>query len=153
VLIVEVQEPTDQSVILEWNGFAIDGATVGHLRLGFDVALHAVDRTAWDIDRLSRLRAAPGGDAGRRAVLPDAARPFFWLEQLRPDTEVVLDPAFAVLIVTMGEGAIAWGEDEQCAAKSGQTFLVPYDSGAITVTGAVEILRCLPPASAHDEKE
>lgn len=153
LLIVEVQEPTDQSVILEWNGFAIDGANIGHLRLGFDVALRAVDRTAWDAERLSSLRVAPGEHAARRALLPNAARPFFWLEQLRPDPDVVLEPAFSVLIVTRGEGAIAWGESERTPMKAGQTFLIPYDSGVITVTGAVEILRCLAPASAHDAKE
>ncbi|HJW61733.1 MAG TPA: class I mannose-6-phosphate isomerase, partial [Actinomycetota bacterium] len=31
VLLVELQEPTDLSVLLEWEGFAIDGRAQGHL--------------------------------------------------------------------------------------------------------------------------
>ena len=34
VFLIEVQEPTDLSVILEWEGFAIDAPRVGHLSLG-----------------------------------------------------------------------------------------------------------------------
>ena len=37
VFVVELQEPTDFSVLLEWDGFDIDGPADGHLGLGFDV--------------------------------------------------------------------------------------------------------------------
>ena len=47
ILLVELQEPTDFSVLLEWEGFAIDGRAEGHLGLGFDVALGCVDRAGW----------------------------------------------------------------------------------------------------------
>src|SRR4051794_23600713 len=59
LLIVEVQEPTDHSVILEWAGYPVDAPTVGHLTLGYETALGAIDRSAWDAERLSTLRAAP----------------------------------------------------------------------------------------------
>jgi mannose-6-phosphate isomerase len=39
VLLAELQEPTDLSVLLEWEGFAIDGRRDGHLGLGFELAL------------------------------------------------------------------------------------------------------------------
>src|SRR5207247_9471002 len=46
VFLVELQEPSDLSVLLEWAGFAVDGCQSGHLGLGFDLALERVPRTA-----------------------------------------------------------------------------------------------------------
>ena len=43
VLLLELQEPEDLSILLEWGGFALDGERDGHLGLGFDLALSAVD--------------------------------------------------------------------------------------------------------------
>jgi hypothetical protein len=58
VLLVELQEPTDLSVLLEWEGFAIDGRAQGHLGLGFELAL---GRHGYR-DSLSRCgRERPGG--------------------------------------------------------------------------------------------
>src|SRR5206468_8475398 len=73
VLLLEVQEPEDLSVLLEWDGFAIDGAEEGHLRLGFDTALQAVSREPLDDAALAGLitRGATSGE-----VLPPAAAPF-----------------------------------------------------------------------------
>jgi hypothetical protein len=48
ITLVELQEPTDFSILLEWAGFAIDGVTEGHLGLGFDLALTALDYSGWD---------------------------------------------------------------------------------------------------------
>src|SRR5919199_6018047 len=47
VLLVEVQEPTDFSVLLEYEVFALDGPAEGHLKLGYDLALQCVDRGTW----------------------------------------------------------------------------------------------------------
>ena len=68
--VVELQEPTDLSILLEWSGFEIDGATDGHLGLGFDVALAAVDRRGWSADDISGLRGATAESTGE--LLPDA---------------------------------------------------------------------------------
>lgn len=70
VFAVELQEPTDFSFALEHRNF-----TDPDLRLGWDLALSSVDRSAWPADRLARL-AGPGlKTAGR--VLPAQADPFF----------------------------------------------------------------------------
>src|SRR6266542_557071 len=90
-LIVELQEPTDLSVLLEWKGFDV-GPDSGHLGIGYAAALGCVDRTAWSPARLAALRGAaarrrarpggllrPGGDRRprppRRAPGADAAGP------------------------------------------------------------------------------
>jgi mannose-6-phosphate isomerase len=52
VFIVELQEPTDYSVLLEWEGFRVD-PEAGHLGLGWELALACVDRSAWSAARLS----------------------------------------------------------------------------------------------------
>ena len=86
VFLVELQEPTDLSVLLEWDGFAVDGVSDGHLGLGFDVALACVDRRGWGAERLAGLIRNAGaiflgaytpeaiGDyvAGSNHVLPTA---------------------------------------------------------------------------------
>src|SRR4051812_14737540 len=70
VLLVEVQEPTDFSVLLEYQGFALDGPAEGHLKLGYDLALECVDRSTWTPERLAELR-------GTDRLLPRTADPFF----------------------------------------------------------------------------
>jgi hypothetical protein len=69
--LVELQEPTDLSILLEWAGFAIDGKSLGHLGLGFQTALGAVDRGGWSWGEIEDLRGARAGDAGD--LLPDSA--------------------------------------------------------------------------------
>ena len=77
ILMVEVQEPTDLSVLLEWNGFELS-EDEGHLGLGWDVALGALDLSVWSPERVAALRRsglgpldAPGG---RGSLVPRRAR-------------------------------------------------------------------------------
>ena len=76
ILMVEVQEPTDLSVLLEWEGFELT-EDEGHLDLGWDTALRALDRSV--LGRAARGRAArpgcgPLAAAGRRRpVVPGRA--------------------------------------------------------------------------------
>jgi mannose-6-phosphate isomerase len=154
LLIVEIQEPSDHSVILEWNGYTIDAPTVGHLRLGYERALGAVDRSAWDAARLAALRApAPAADAERVDLLPDAARPFFRLERLRPAPALELEPSFAILIVTAGAGSVRAAAGEPLAVARGDALLVPHGAGAVALAGELEVVRCTPPDPASAPKE
>ena len=66
LLIVELQEPTDLSVLLEWHGFGIDDPHEASLGLGWEAALDCVDRSAHD----SR---GPGRSPARRPGCPPAA--------------------------------------------------------------------------------
>jgi mannose-6-phosphate isomerase len=57
VFLVELQEPEDLSILLEWRGFELDGERDGHLGLGFDLALEAVEcrsRSSEEIRQLVR---------------------------------------------------------------------------------------------------
>src|SRR6185437_12953032 len=73
ITVVEVQEPTDFSILLEWKGFAVDGPQAGHLGLGYAVALEALDYGGWDRDRLAGLLGGGAGPAGRSGTGPAAA--------------------------------------------------------------------------------
>ena len=149
IFLVELQEPTDLSVILEWTGFEIDGPREGHLGLGFDVALESARLTAVREDELSELKrttaTAPEPRPGARTLLAPAATSFFRAERLRPAPAVSLEPGFSILVVVDGDGQL---ETEGGAATlaRGETLLVPHAAGAGELTGLVDVLRCLPPA-------
>jgi len=145
VLLVELQEPTDFSVLLEWAGFAVDGRHEGHLGLGFDLALRCVDRSGWGPAELNRLRGRRDQvRPGVERLLPAEADPFFRAERLRPGPAAPLEAAFSILVVTGGSGRLetlggALGLDR------GDTVLVPFAAGPGEVHGRLEAVRCLPP--------
>src|SRR4051794_23279503 len=99
ILLVEIQEPTDFSVLLEYESF---GLADGHLGLGYDLALRCVDRGAWTPERLGGLR---GGDR----LLPEAADEFFAARRLRGGDR--LEQGFCVLVVVAGEGRLTGEKD------------------------------------------
>jgi mannose-6-phosphate isomerase len=147
LLIVELQEPTDFSILLEWEGFAIDGRNEGHLDLGFEVALEAVDRTGWDRQRLSQLSSPrPGAErrSGVEALFPAQADAFFRAERIKPAPSS-LEPGFAILVVTEGTCELEHRDGELPLAP-GAAVLVPFAAGDCGLRGAAEVLRCMPPS-------
>ena len=65
ILIVELQEPTDLSVLLEWDGFGIDDEQAATLGLGWDVALGR--------PCAARAATAPSPSSCRRRPPPSSA--------------------------------------------------------------------------------
>jgi mannose-6-phosphate isomerase len=149
IFLVELQEPTDFSMLMEWKGFELDGRADGHLGLGFDVALGCVDRSGQGLERLRELQAArdagPESRAGARNVFPPESERFFRAERLRPRPTVELDPSFAVLVVLEGEGELQTAAGT-LALRRGMTVLLPHAAGIAELRGDLEALRCLPPA-------
>ena len=121
VLIAELQEPTDLSIVAEWKGFPIEPRDA-HLGIGWDLALRALD--------LKPRRVELG--------LPAEARAFFWADELA-------EPAgrFGVFIVLGGEGDFA-GEQ----ARAGDAFVVPAALDELEVSERLRVLRCLAPDPA-----
>jgi mannose-6-phosphate isomerase len=148
VLLVELQEPTDLSVLLEWDGFALDGAAEGHLGLGPELALSCLDTSGWDRTRLAGLCRAAGPPVRGAPVrlLPPQADGFFRAERIRPNGKAVtLAPSFAVLVVLDGAGWLVTEEGAKCPLRRGDTVLVPHGAGRAEVWGPVDAIRCLPP--------
>ena len=160
VLVVEVQEPTDLSILLEWEGLAVDGDRDGHLDLGFPTALQALDLSVWTPEHLDRclLPATPvaaGAGTGLLSALPAAADPYFRADHVATvDTAggapVQVAAGFAVLVVTGGAGELcttAPGPDGSCTPlRSGDVAVVPWCAGDWTLTGRLDGVLCRPPA-------
>jgi mannose-6-phosphate isomerase len=134
MLIVELQEPTDMSVLLEWEGFELSKDD-GHLGIGWDRALQALD-----------LRAADAPSTR----LPAAADAYFRAD--RVSGRATLDPGFAILVGLAGSGTLATEGGELPVAR-GSAVLVPHAAGAGELRGDVTVLRCRPPAPDAPERE
>jgi mannose-6-phosphate isomerase len=138
ILLIEAQEPTDQSILLERNNTEATDDEV-FLGLARNVALSVVDTTALaDPDRLVRHVA----DDGLAAVLPPEAAPFFRMESLTAGADV---PAgFAVAVVVAGHGALTSDDGASFDVAVGQTLVVPAASGDWHVDGDARLLVCRP---------
>jgi mannose-6-phosphate isomerase len=147
IFLIELQEPTDLSVLLEWKGFDVDGASAGHLGLGFEVALDSVRTDALEDEELAELTAAPRRREGAERLFPDSADPYFRAERLHGAAE--LDGSFSILVVTAGAGRLetAGGAIE---LERGRTVLIPADAGAGRISGEVVAIRCRPPTRAPE---
>lgn len=141
--VIELQEPTDFSILLEWRGFDIDGEQLGHLGLGFNTALGALDRSAWSREQIDALIG--GGDHAGGSVFPDAASPYFRAERHSPDAPD-LGAGFSIVVVTGGEGTLESASGEEVLVARGDTLAVPFASGGIRLVGDVALVRCRPPA-------
>jgi mannose-6-phosphate isomerase len=119
-LIVELQEPTDFSIVCEWSGFPIEPEHA-HLGLGWDVASQALALGAY----------AP------QLGLPPEASAFFSVDDRA-------EPAgrFGVLVVLDGEGELA-GE----RVRPGDAFVLPAACEPFEVRGDLTVLRALGGAS------
>ncbi|EHR52120.1 phosphomannose isomerase [Saccharomonospora marina XMU15] len=148
VFVVELQQPTDFSLTLEWRDFLADPDTA-HLGLGFDTALDALDTSGWDRERLSTLIRHTGEEPGHTVdLLAEGARPFFRADQLCPDPALALDASFAVLVVLEGEGTLSTERGGRQPLRRGDTLVVPYAAGQLELSGPLTVIRCRPPRPA-----
>jgi mannose-6-phosphate isomerase len=140
VFIVELQEPEDLSILLEWRDFELDGERDGHLGLGFDLALEAVECRSRSSEEIRQLvRPAAFGSS----VLPEAADLYFRLERVAVNGEATLDPGFAVLVMLTGQVDLT--NEKGAHLRGGNTAVVPNALGRLMFHGRGELLVCRPP--------
>src|SRR3954454_13309331 len=147
VLVVEVQEPTDLSILLEWEGFAVDGDAEGHLGVGFPTAVTAIDTTVWsqaDVDAC--VRALPPDAAGLVPALVEASEPYFRADWFSPGAQIAAPAGFAVLVVLEGDGRLNSGAGGLDVHR-GDVALLPHSAGRWELSGEVRGVMCRPPAS------
>jgi mannose-6-phosphate isomerase len=142
LLIVELQEPSDLSVLLEWQGFGIEDPSEASLGLGWDGALACVDRSRRDTAPLR----GPRPDDPVARLLPREADPFFRAERVAPAPEAEIERGFAVLVVIDGRGSLEPEDGEPLGLRRGDTVLLPHSAGVCRVTGALVLIACRPPA-------
>jgi mannose-6-phosphate isomerase len=143
VLLAEVQEPEDLSILLEWRDFDLDGTVDGHLGLGFDKALQAVERTGRTPAEVDALIVRSDD---RAAGLPAAADEYFRLERIDVAGRAVLGDGFVVLIVVDGPLALE-GPAGGVALPAGATVLLPAGCPSRQLHGQGRALIARPPAA------
>jgi mannose-6-phosphate isomerase len=163
VFCVELQEPSDFSIMLEFKGFDIDPAG-GDLGLGREAALACVREKAFTPEELEALQqrhapltlpegpAGPAPTADDNDLLPEQSRPYFRAHRLGRSRPGPVAASFAVLIGTWGEGSLS-GDGWEVPVRRGSTLVVPYGAGQISSDGDVELVRCLPPLPADSARD
>lgn len=146
ILLAEVQEPEDLSILIEWRDFSIDGSVDGHLGLGFELALQAVETRARTEEQIGSLvlTADEGRSGNDVSCLPPEADPFFRLERVVVDGTVALEPGFAVLIVVDGSIELAANGPRLSLARGG-TALLPAAAAPVILVGNGSVLVARPP--------
>lgn len=143
-LLLELQQASDLSLLLEHAGYAVDGPRDGHLGIGFEAALACVRHTAVSAAELGRLR----GRWDDAHVFPHQADHFFRVERLAAhELDADLEPGFSVLVVVEGAGRLTWGGPDggKLGVRAGATVAVPHGAGRVRLQGALHVLRCRPP--------
>ncbi len=150
LFVVELQEPTDFSILLEWDGFDIDGrptATSASASTSpstpcaptpsAPTSSTASSDGCADDERDDAARAAAAG--GGRPVLPR-------LGGRRTRTPRSRSPAaFSVVVVIEGAGTIEWAGGSEPVAR-GDAFVVPHAAGPLTFSRGVAAIVAQPPA-------
>jgi mannose-6-phosphate isomerase len=143
VLLVELQEPTDLSVLLEWQDFDTGDASEATLGLGWEAVLPWVELAGRDP---AQLRGAHGnGDGAVTSLLPPTADPFFRAERIAPSPTAALERGFAILVVTEGAGILHGGEGEPLPLRRGDGVLMPWAAGDCRLEGDLVAIACRPP--------
>jgi mannose-6-phosphate isomerase len=142
--IVELQEPTDFSVMLEWRDFGMPDRRDEQLGMSAEVSLRCFNQHQFtDADlALCVRRASPGSD-GAIKLFPAQAEPFFQAEEMTVADFIELDAQYAVLIVLGGAGTLSTATSE-LELHRGSTVLIPYSAGPTTLRGTLHAIRCLP---------
>ncbi|QYH37116.1 carbohydrate kinase [Salinibacterium sp. M195] len=144
VFLVELQEPEDLSILLEWRDFDLDGERDGHLGLGFDIALDAVDLRASSLAEISSFitRNYVGN-----SLFVHSADEFFQLGRTVVDGAAELAPGFAVVVVIDGDALLHGADGHITALPTGSTSVVPFAAGPLRFSGKADILIARPPAT------
>jgi mannose-6-phosphate isomerase len=144
IFVLELQEPTDLSALLEWNDFAVDGTKDGHLGLGFDLVLDSLTYDPIPEAEAKKLvvrdRLFTSSDA---SVFTDVADPYFRADYLTGNSSKV--PAgFSIFLALTGSGSIKFEEGSNISVEKGDAILIPFSAGSWELTGAAGVV-CRPP--------
>lgn len=143
IFVLELQEPTDLSALLEWEGFAVDGIKDGHLGLGFETVTDALKLdplTDTEFDSLITSNVFSGGDL--RSVLPIKSDGYY-RAHLAPGIGE-FPAGFAVALVLDGTGSMSFANAPEMEITKGDAIVIPFSAGTFTISGA-NVIVCRPP--------
>ena len=148
IFVLELQEPTDLSALLEWNDFAVDGTVDGHLGLGFDTVLDAL--------RYSPIEKAEADllftnnrftQSSTTSIFTGAADPYFRADYLGSGAPLV-SAGFGIFLALEGSGTITFESAPEITVDKGDAVLIPFSAGSWKISGAQGILS-RPPLSTN----
>lgn len=141
ILIIELQEPEDLSILVEWTGFEIDGAKDGHLGLGFPTALTAVDLKRRSEEEMAKLitNAVSGPSAAKES------EEYFILERFQVSGEQECQAGFAIMVIVEGNITLRTSAGASLDVEKGKTFVVPHEDGKLTLHGTGDVVIARPP--------
>ena len=146
IFVLELQEPTDLSILLEWDGFAVDGDKDGHLNLGFDTALDALrlsPLTPNEEKEIITMFDIGGQKSG--AIFNSIADPFFRGDHLTAGHSKV-EAGFGIFLSLAGDGEMKFDNDPKLDVKQGDAVIIPHSAGGFTLSDCSGILS-RPPAA------
>ena len=143
IFVLELQEPTDLSALLEWEGFAVDGNKDGHLGLGFETVTDALKLDPLGDSEFNSLvlRNSLSGGA-LRSILPLKADGYF-RAHLAPGIGD-FESGFAIGLVLDGTGEINFANAPGMQITKGDALVIPHAAGRFTISGA-NVIICRPP--------
>ena len=146
IFVLELQEPTDLSILLEWDGFAVDGDKDGHLNLGYDTALDALKFEPLTASENSEIvtRFESGAKFSHK-IFNSIADDFFRADYLVGDDSVV-EAGFGVLLILSGAGEVNFENYGKFKVESGDAVVIPHCAGSFKVNGCKGIIS-RPPAA------
>lgn len=147
VFVVELQQPTDLSVTLEWDGF-LSGAENAFLGMDVPTALRCLNRDGLGAAEMSTLvRSTAELRAPRVPLLSEQAAPFFHADRLHvePGADVHLAPGFGVLLVLSGSAHLHADDGTRLDLQRGRTVVIPHCAGEIRIDGDCTAVHCSPP--------
>jgi len=144
IFVLELQEPTDLSILLEWDGFAVDGDKDGHLNLGFDTALDALRLSPLNENERGLVISKFDTEADSpHSILQSVADPFFRADYLIGNGEGT--PAgFGIFLCLSGTGELNFDDSDQLSVSIGEAVVIPHSAGSFQINGCAGIL-CRPP--------
>ena len=150
VTLVELQQPVDLSILVEYDGYPGLDRDAALLGLDAATALSDVNRSAVSEDRLIELRSSRItrllGETEFTDLFPAEADAVFRAQRVSIHGSFAFAAGYCVLVVLEGEGVLEW-DDGAIVLSKGETVLVPYAAGDLTLRGTLTVLRCLPPVA------
>lgn len=139
--LIEVQQPSDLSIFLEWRDFPLPGGSGGHLGLD-DSAAAQVVVGGMEKDQVDGFITAHSGTRGD--LLRGAGAPFR-LDRLRAGDE--LDEGYAVAIGVDGSGCLTALDRAAFDISRGTVGLIPWALGGGRLEGDsnLEVIVARPP--------
>jgi mannose-6-phosphate isomerase len=143
IFVLELQEPTDLSALLEWEGFAVDGIKDGHLGLGFDTVTDALKLDPLTENEFDSLVIRDVfASKTLSSILPLKADGYF-RAHLAPGTGDI-EQGFSIALVLSGSGSISFENAPEIEITQGDALVIPHVSGRYSVSGA-HVIICRPP--------